>query len=126
MSIEIIRKKDPVGVHVLCFGQVTGQELVKMNEELASHLEFKYQIVDFTAAESVEFTPEDMHSIALQDKFIPENASLEKVATVGRKEVLNNIDSIYEVYSKVWVGRTKKFESQTFSNIEAAIEWIGC
>jgi aspartate carbamoyltransferase regulatory subunit len=126
MTIEIIWKKNPDGVHAVCTGHITGQELIKMNEELARYTEPYYQLIDFTAAQYIDYTPEDMHIIALQDKFISTEASLEKIAIVGPKAVLNNIGSIYEVYSKVWVGRTKQLESQTFHSIEEAKSWIGC
>lgn len=126
MTVQIIKERDPVGAHVVHTGDVTGKEIVEINGKLANNSTFTYQLVDFTGTDKLDISSDEMHSIALQDKFIPETSQLTKVAIVGRKEILNNIDQIYHVYSGVWLGRTKKFESQTFRSLAEARQWIGC
>jgi len=117
--------RDPPGINLTFSGLVTGREIISTNEEILSkYPECRYQLWNLLDADSLQVSPEELHTIALQDRSLSIRAHIKKVAIVGNPKIIESLASSYEVFSKSWVGRPNHFVSQTFSDISVAMDWI--
>ena len=113
---------DQSKVVILLSGNVTGKEIITINNELIKNTDCVSQIWNFLKAVKIEISLEEMHEIAIQDRSLPANSMLKKVAMVVTRELSKGLDELYELFSKKWVGRPHYFESQTFFNFNEANE----
>lgn len=124
MPVKLQYESEPAGIVGVFSGIVTGKDLISINQEASECQECLFQLWDFTAVSSLTVSPKEVHQIALQDRLIPKNAKLSKVALVGSREIFSGIDEVYHIFSEKWVGRNKRFQSQTFEAVKDARLWL--
>lgn len=124
MPSAIQVNSDQTRIEVSLSGNVTGKEIIFINDELSNYIECISQIWNFLEAKTLKILPEEMHQIALQDRTLSLNSKIQKVAIVGKADVLHGLDEIYEIISGLWVGRPNHFISRTFTSMKEANEWI--
>lgn len=113
------------GVLLAMRGLVSGREIIDLNREIYARdplKKLRYQIWDFTEANRMEVSPEELHIITLEDK---EEAALnpdQLVALVGSPRQLNGVDVTYQIFSQTWIG--DGFQSESFRNLREARQWI--
>ncbi|KPK54110.1 MAG: hypothetical protein AMS22_06395 [Thiotrichales bacterium SG8_50] len=125
MPVEVQFKENPAGVLLIYTETVTGNDIMRANEQIADCEECTYQLSDFSGVTSVKVSPAEMHRIAIQDCSIPSHYKLEKAAMVGNKDKYARLIDLYYLFAEVWVGKQRQYETRTFSTIEEARQWIG-
>ena len=124
MPHTILINSEKTRVIIQLSGNITGTEIIAINGELIKNTGFISQIWDYLSADNIEISLEDMHKIAIQDSSLSPKSKLQKVAIVVTKELARGLDEMYEQFSKDWVGRPHRFDSQTFRTLDEAAEWI--
>lgn len=123
MPYEMCFEDGGRGVLVSWVGVVPGRRLIEANEEMYNRdpdRKLRYQIWDFTAADHMEVSNDELRTLAFQDaqahKIYPHHV----VALVGSSEFLAAADKLYAIYADVWGG----LPSETFRDVEEARRWI--
>ena len=124
MPVTIQYQDDPTGVVLLYTGIVTGDDIMRANDEIADCEECTYQLSDFSGATGVKVSPAEMHRIAIQDCSIPSHYKLEKAAMVGNKDKYARLVDLYYLFAEVWVGKQRQYETRTFDTVEEARQWL--
>ena len=125
MPVTIIYTDEPYGVIGVFTGNVTGEDIVAFNNEVAGCKECKYQLTDYRAANSIQVTPKELHKIAIQDASIPQDYEISKMAMVGDTEKYSDQIKTYFLFLDHWIGKRRDFESKAFSSMDEACEWLG-
>ncbi|MFO8024396.1 hypothetical protein [Thiohalophilus sp.] len=113
------------GVLLKMSGLVSGREIIDLNREIYARdpeEKLRYQIWDFTGANRMEVSPEELHIITLEDKEEAARNPNQLVALVGSPRQLNGVDVTYQVFSQTWIG--DGFQSESFRNLHEARQWI--
>ncbi|WP_310694331.1 hypothetical protein [Thiohalophilus sp.] len=113
------------GVLLKMNGLVSGREIIDLNREIYSRdqdKQLRYQIWDFTDARRMEVSPEELHTIALDDKAEAARNPNMLVALVGSPRQLNGVDISYQVFSQTWIG--DGLQSDSFRSLQEARQWI--
>ena len=125
MSVRIISSGEPCGgVIVRCDGIVTGKELVEVNDTVSHELGQRYQLWDFTDADFVQVSFDEIQKLAIQDSSIPRDCELQAVLIVGSSRSLENLTDTYETFSKRWVGRQRQYKTEMFETLSEARNWL--
>lgn len=125
MPAKIRYMKDPEGIVFTYTGDVTGADVIGVNDEIADQQGCTYQISDFSGATSIKITPKELHRIAIQDCSIPQHFKLEKMAIVGNTAKYARLADLYYTFAEIWVGKQRQYETCTFDTVEEARQWIG-
>ncbi len=97
MSFE----KEGSGVVVTWTGDVSGDEIKKMNETLYTQDRggrLRYQIWDFTQVERLNVSIQDASDLAMQDKMAAQKNPDQIVALVGNRALFAGDDELFHVY----------------------------
>jgi hypothetical protein len=103
-------------------GQVTGDELLRANQEVSRDPRFRgltYQIVDLTNVERFDVTEDDMALVALQDRAATASSPGIRVAIAAADEMIKDLSAFYDA---VMVGST--WHQRIFDSIGEAREWL--
>ena len=125
MPAKIQRENDGEGVLLRMSGLVSGREIIDLNREIYARdpqKKLRYQIWDFTEANRMEVSPEELHIITLDDKEEAAKNPDQLVALVGSPRQLNGVDVSYQVFSQTWIG--DGFQSASFRSLDEARQWI--
>lgn len=125
MPVDIQYHSNPIGVVIVYSGVITGKDIIGVNEKIANCQDCIYQLSDFTEIESLSVSVKEMHRIAIQDCSIPPHYKLTNSALVGNTTRYAMLVDLYYLFVEVWVGKHRKYSTQTFNNIEDARLWIG-
>ncbi|MGZ0655515.1 hypothetical protein ACWPKO_12110 [Coraliomargarita sp. W4R53] len=112
----------PHGIIWTYSGILTGEELLNSNFEIFGDERFddiRYQIVDFTAVEKLEVTPNHMRKIAHLDMAAARTNPRVKVAAVASKDEEILICDIYDQYT----GEKSPWAMQVFPTLAEAKAW---
>lgn len=113
------------GVLLKMSGLVSGREIIALNREIYNRdhdKQLRYQIWDFTDARRMEVSPDELHTIALDDKAEAAKNPNMLVALVGSPRQLNGVDISYQVFSQTWIGYG--LQSDSFRSLAEARQWI--
>lgn len=125
MPATIHSENNGEGVLLSMSGLVTGGEIIDLNREIYARdpkKKLRYQIWDFTEANRMEVSPEELHIITLDDKEEASRNPDQLIALVGSPRQLNGVDVSYQVFSQTWIG--DGFTSESFHSLKEARQWI--
>ena len=103
-------------------GQVTGDEMLRANQEIYRDPRFDrlaYQIVDLTAVERFDVTEDDMAMIAVLDRAAARSKPSVRVAVAASDEIIKDLSAFYDA---VMVG--SPWHQRIFDSISEAREWL--
>ena len=123
MNFEIAFENQGRGVVIAWKGRVTGKELLCANEAMYAQDPnniLKYQIWDYSNADSIEVTADELRDLAFQDFAVSSHNPGQIEATVVTHQLWAEIDHLYENYTKIWTG----FKSKVFLSISDARKWV--
>ena len=124
MPIVLTEIENGIGVALTCSGIVTGQEMIEANMVLLSMgtrvRDWRFCVVDHTAVQSVDYSPEDVQITADLDHAIALNT---------RKGMLVAIVAPSDVqfgFAQMWrdLARRTGWETMVVRTREQAEEWI--
>ncbi|MFV1997383.1 MAG: hypothetical protein ACC641_05160 [Acidiferrobacterales bacterium] len=125
MPVDIQYQTNPTGVVLVYSGDITGNDIINVNDEIAGCQDCVYQLSDFTAVAHLKISVKEMHRIAIQDCSIPPHYKLMKSALVGNMTRYAMLTDLYYLFLEVWVGKQCKYKTKSFDNVEQARQWIG-
>ena len=123
MPGKIVYENQGKGVVIIWNGSISGEGLKMVNTQIYTEggLEkLRYQIWDFTNAEGLEITGQDLRHLAIQDKVASETNPKQIIAIVGNNELFRGYDRLFHIYESVW----SEYKSKTFSSMVEARKWI--
>jgi hypothetical protein len=123
MPSQISYEGNGSGVVVTWAGVVCGEELKKVNECIYAEAELeklRYQIWDFTEADRVNLSYEDIRELAMRDREAAEVNPDIVVAIVGKRTLFVGFDALFHVYEQEWSG----FKSRSFETLAEARKWV--
>jgi hypothetical protein len=103
-------------------GQVTGEEILRANQEIYRDPRFHgltYQIVDLTAVERFDVTEDDMAMIAVQDRAAARSRPSVRGAVAAADEIIKDLSAFYDA---VMVG--SPWHQRVFDSLGEAREWL--
>jgi head-tail adaptor len=103
-------------------GQVTGDEILRANQEIYRDPRFHgltYQIVDLTGVERFDVTEDDMAMIAVQDRAAARSRPSVRVAVAAADEIIKDLSAFYDA---VMVG--SPWHQRIFDSMSEAREWL--
>ncbi len=123
MAYQINFENQGRGVVLQFTGAVAGAEIIEAADRMyradVNHL-LCYQIVDLTAAASLDISEEQLRRIALLDKQAASKNPDQIVALVGNEAIFAGSDRRYAVYAEVWAG----FETEFFTTLDEVRNWL--
>ena len=123
MPGEISYENQGAGVVITWTGPISGDEVKEINRQIYAKErldKLRYQIWDFTKADRLDISNQDVREFAMQDRSAAQTNPDQIAAIVGSAEFFKGYDQIFHIYADVWAG----FESRTFSTVAEAREWI--
>ena len=103
-------------------GKVTGEEMLKANQEIYDDPRFQhltYQIVDLTGVEFFDVTEDDMALIAVNDRVAARSKPGVRVAVAAADELIKDLSAFYDA---VMVG--SPWQQRIFDSMNEAREWL--
>jgi len=103
-------------------GKVTGDEILRANQEIYSDPRFHrltYQIVDLTAVERFDVTEDDMAMVAVQDRAAARSKPSVRVAVAAADEIIKDLSAFYDA---VMVG--SPWHQRIFDSMTEARDWL--
>jgi hypothetical protein len=116
-------KKEAGGVVITLYGIITGDGLRSLNFKIMADIDFpiwRYKIWDFSNAEEVELSFDDLRSFAFQDSIAAGGNPNVKIAIIPGQHQRSGIDDVFNLLSKQLGG----YESRSFKNVKSAKEWV--
>jgi hypothetical protein len=123
MPGEISYENQGAGVVITWTGPISGDEVKEINKQIYAKErldKLRYQIWDFTKADRLDISTQDVRDFAMQDRTAAQTNPDQIAAIVGSAEFFKGYDQIFHIYEDVWAG----FESRTFSTVAEAREWV--
>ncbi len=123
MAYQINFENQGRGVVLQFTGAVTGAEIIEAAGRMYradEHNLLRYQIVDLTAAASLQISEDQLRQIALLDKQAAGKNPDQVVALVGNEAIFAGSDRRYAVYAEVWAG----FETEFFATLDEVRAWL--
>ena len=123
MSFETAFENQGRGVVVTWKGRVTGKDMLRANEAMYaqdSNSILKYQICDFSNADSIEGSADELRDMAFLDYAVSSFSPGQILAIVVTPEVWADMDHLYKIYANIWTG----FKLKTFLSISEARIWV--
>jgi hypothetical protein len=116
-------EEEGVGVVVTCKGHVSGSELKKINAQICEKeraRKLRYQIWDFTHADSLQVSASDARDLAIQDQNAAKTNPKQIVVIVGDRKFFEGYDRLFHIFEQVWAG----FASTTCSTMKESRTWV--
>jgi len=123
MPSTIRFEQQGAGVVITWTGVVSADEIKQANEHIYAkeHLDkLHYQIWDFTNAERLDITQEDLRDFAMQDNAAVQENPNQFAVIVGSQALFRGYDRLFEIYEEVWSG----IKIKTLSTVEEARAWL--
>ncbi|HYG77386.1 MAG TPA: hypothetical protein VEK08_20435 [Planctomycetota bacterium] len=123
MPCKTVYEKEGTGVWIVCTGDVTAADVLQVKEALYKPEQLGklcYQIWDFTSADKINLTSDDLQACAVLDGHAFKSNCRQVRALVGSKEVFHGLDRLFTIYTEVWSAN----RIRTFETISDARAWI--
>jgi hypothetical protein len=104
MPSEIRYEKQGIGVVITWTGCVSGDEIKKVNKYMYAEERLNglcYQIWDFTKANRLDISTQDVCELATQDSLAAQANPNQIVAIVGSLEFFQGYDRLFHIYEDV-------------------------
>ena len=122
MPHKMKNESNGLGVVITFSGIVKGDEIHKVDEKVNSDKIFsklRYQIWDFSKIKDIKVSFDELRNHAIKDSSVAHKNPDKRIAIIVRKKSSSGLDSVFHAYEKAWRG----YESETFTDIEAARKW---
>jgi hypothetical protein len=122
MSHKLNREPDGPGVVIAFSGIVDADEIDRLQEQINSDESFPqllYQIWDYSNAEEINVSIEEIQHIAMKTAVATSNHPKQRIAIIPRKSSHNVLGATFHTFEKVW----GTCESDSFEDVDAAREW---
>ena len=122
MAIQINHLDNGIGIEILASGIVTGEEIIKAQEEIYDEENLqkqKYQIIDRTHCTEYQVSSEDIERISDIDNRASEVNSYIIIAVVSSTPLQYGMTRMWQAYIK-----EDRFMTKIFSDRKSADEWI--
>ena len=122
MPHKMKNESNGLGVVITFSGIVKEGEIHKADEKLDSDKIFskmRYQIWDFSKIKDIKVSFDELRYHAIKDSSVARKKPDKRIAIIVRKKSSSGLDSVFHAYEKAWRG----YESETFTDIEAARKW---
>lgn len=125
MTVRIMQTPGEYGSAVVrCDGVVTGRELIEVNDLISTEPHQRYQLWDFTDADYIAISFDEIHKLAIQDSSIPDESGLQAILVVGTHRSLRNLVETFDRFSSKWVGRRGMFQVVLLETVKDARAWL--
>lgn len=122
MSHKITKEAEELGVVITLSEIVEAEEVDKVQDQINSDESFqklRYQIWDFSQAEEINITFDQIQDIAMKTAVATSKNPKLRIAIVPRKTSQNVLGTTFHTFEKVW----GTCESKSFHDIKDAREW---
>jgi hypothetical protein len=122
MAIQINYLDNGIGIEILASGIVTGEEIIKAQEEIYNEENLqkqKYQIIDRTHCTEYQVSSEDIERISDIDNRASEVNSYIIIAVVSSTPLQYGMTRMWQAYIK-----EDRFMTKIFVDRKSADEWI--
>ena len=122
MAIQINHLDNGIGIEILASGIVTGEEIIKAQEEIYNEENLqkqKYQIIDRTHCTEYQVSSEDIERISDIDNRASEVNSYIIIAVVSSTPLQYGMTRMWQAYIK-----EDRFMTKIFVDRKNADEWI--
>jgi len=122
MAIQINHLDNGIGIEILAAGIVTGEEIIKAQEEIYNEENLqkqKYQIIDRTHCTEYQVSSEDIERISDIDNRASEVNSYIIIAVVSSTPLQYGMTRMWQAYIK-----EDRFMTKIFVDRKSADEWI--
>ncbi len=123
MSFEIAFENQGRGVVITWKGRVTGKEMQCANEAIYAqdpNSILKYRIWDYSNADSIEASADELREIAFQDYAVSSFSPGQISAIVVTPQLWVDMDHLYKTYANIWTG----IKLKAFLSILDARKWV--
>ena len=123
MPYEIRFEAAGRGVLLRFRGRSTGEEILRAVDAMYAadpSRRLRYQIADFTEAEKLEISEDQLLAIALKDQQALRAYPTQRIAVVGDERLFQGAEKRYAIYADVWA----EVRPRNFSTMEEARRWI--
>jgi hypothetical protein len=111
-----------LGVVIAFSGSIEADELHGVWRQLHTHESYsrlRYQIWDFSGAERMNITGEDLRQLAMVSGIPVHGSHSQRVALIPRQNVHSGLDELFHIYEQIW----GTHETKTLHDVDAAREW---
>jgi hypothetical protein len=122
MPYRMKKESSGKGIVLTFSGIVTGEEMNALHENLRTDellSKLRYQIWDFSGIEDIKVSFEELRNYAMHNSAEARKDPDKKLAIIIRTKLSSGLDSMFHAYEKAWGG----YESETFTDIDAARKW---
>lgn len=123
MPYNIIFENGGLGAVITWTGDVSGEELMIAQESVYAQdqqHQLRYRIWDFSKADHLEVSNEQLRLIARKAQFAIEKKREQVAAIVGTPEFFKGVEVLSEIYAEIWSGIEMKF----FFTLQEARQYI--
>lgn len=123
MSYTIEFENNGKGTFLIWEGEVYGKDTLEANAliyERDPEALMQYTLWDFTRVTHFDLKPHEIRQVAFQDMRQRDRYPIMKIAIVSSDKFHEIVSKNFIIYSEVWGG----FETEMFSTVEEAREWI--
>ena len=122
MPHDVSHESNGLGVVITLSGVIEADEIYKIDLQLKSdelYLQQRYQIWDFSNAEELNISFDDIRDFAIQDGIAACKNPNQRIALIPRKSSHSDLDQMFHILEGVWSPN----ESKTFWDVDTAREW---
>lgn len=122
MSHKLKKETEGLGIIITLSGIIEADEVDKLQDQINSDESFsklRYQIWDFSRAEEINITFDQIQSIAMKAAVASGRNPKLRIAIIPRKTSHNVLGETFHTFEKVWGSG----ESKSFRDIKTAKEW---
>lgn len=122
MPNKLSKESDGLGIVVTFSGVVEADEADKLQEQINSDESFpqlRYQIWDFTQAEDINISIDQIQHFATQTAIASSKNPKLRIAIIPRKTSHNILGKTFHSFENLWGTN----ESKSFGDIDTAREW---
>jgi len=122
MSHEVSKESDGRGILITFSGNIEANEIEDLQKQINSDASFpklRYQIWDYSEAEEINLSIENIQNIAMQTAIASTANPKLRIAIIPRKSSHNVLGKTFHTFEKVW----GSYESKSFRDVDSAREW---
>lgn len=122
MPHQTSTESNPAGVVIAFTGVVSGDEIIALNDRLASEESYSrchYQVWDFSKATRLDITIDELRGVSERDVAASAINPNVKIAIVGEEKLFRGRDRIFQTLEEVWT----IYRPKIFVDVEAAKKW---
>ena len=122
MSHKLNKESDELGIVITLSGIIEADEVDKLQRQINSDESFpqlRYQIWDFSQAEEINISIDQIQNIAMQTAVASSENPKLRIAIIPRASSQNVLGTTFNTFEKVW----GSYKSESFRDIDTARDW---